>query len=262
MATVTHPIKLGSAVWSEGVSERRALVSPLPGDASRVVDLNRVERVRLSRLGEGRAEAMADTLVPSSLRLLLESGPRAIQRAAQALSYADKWHSRSRLPEEFAPGIDSCKLLPCLPRPLSIRTSDGHFLDRLNIHGPTSTLSAISEPTLAIVGSTEATYAGCCIAANSPLGPVLGAWLYIGQLRQDDVGHISMEIADYKSVTPTDAWADLTPPALRPAEVFMLPAPMLRLPNNISPGDKIIIETAFERLEIHFGSEPIHHVVQ
>jgi hypothetical protein len=37
---------------------------------------------------------------------------------------------------------------------------------------------------------------------------------------------------------------------------------MLRLPNNNSPGDKIIIETAFERLEIHYGAEPIHHVVQ
>ena len=118
---------------------------------------------------------------------------------------------------------------------------------------------AVSEPTIAIVGSTEPEYAGCCIAANSPLGPILGAWLYIGQLPQ---GNISVEIGTYKSATSTNVWAELTPPALRPAEVFMLPAPMLRLPNNISPEDKIIIETPFDTLEINYGAEPIHPMVQ
>jgi len=261
MASLHHSIKFGSAVWRMGASERRALVAPLPGDDNRVVDLNRVERVRLSKLGEGRAEAMADALVPSSLRLLLESGPRAIQRALQALSYAEKWHKRSGLPEEFAPRSEY-KILPCLPRPLSVRTSNGQFLDRLSVIGPGATLPAISEPTIAIVGSTEERYAGCCIAANSPLGPVLGAWLYVGQLNQEDIGDISVEIGSYKSVTPTDAWADLIPPPLRPAEVFLLPPSMLRLPNNISSGDKVIIKTAFECLELYYGAEPLHYIVQ
>jgi hypothetical protein len=120
-------------------------------------------------------------------------------------------------------------------------------------------MSAISEPTIAIVGSTQAEYTGCCIAASSPLGPILGAWLYIGQLPP---GNISVEIGTYKNTTSTDIWAELTPPILRPAEVLLLPAPMLRLPNNISPEDRIIIETPFDRLEINYGAEPTHHMVQ
>ncbi|MDR0498341.1 MAG: hypothetical protein LBH03_01240 [Holophagales bacterium] len=259
MPTLTHGIKLGTAVWKDGFSERRALVACLPGDVGRVVDINRIERIRLAKLGEGRAEAVADALVPSSLRQLLESGPHGFQRAAQALSYAYKWHQKTGLPEEFAPFPGSYKLLPCLPRPLAVRTSLGHFLDRLTIQGPRAILPAISEPTIAIVGSTEEKYAGCCIAANSPIGPIIGAWLYVGQLPQCD---IFVEIGTYKNSTSTDIWADLTLPSLRPAEVFLLPAPMLRLPNNISPKDKITIETSFDRLEINYGSDPVHPTVQ
>jgi len=262
MPIQTHGIKLGTAVWKEGFSERRALVAQLPGDTSRVVDLNRVERIRLAKLGEGRAESLADVLVPSSLRQLLESGRLGIQRAAQALSYADKWHQKNGLPEEFAPALGSYKLLPCLPRPLAVRTSLGYFLDRLSVHGPGAVLPAISEPTIAIVGyvgSIDEKCVGCCIAASSPIGPILGAWLYIGQLPQCS---ISIEIGAYKNSTPADIWADLTPPPLRTAEVFLLPAPILRLPNNISPKDKIIIETPFDRLEVRYGSDPVHPTLQ
>jgi hypothetical protein len=259
MPTLPHGIKLGTAVWKDGFSERRALVARLPGDTSRVVDLNRVERIRLAKLGEGRAESLADVLVPSRLRQLLESGPPGIQRAAQALSYADKWHQKTGLPEEFAPAPGSYKLLPCLPRPLAVRTSLGYFLDRLTIQGPGAVLPAISEPTIAIVGSNDGKYAGCCIAANSPIGSILGAWLYIGQLPQCG---ISIEIGAYKNSTPADLWSELTPPPLRAAEVLLLPAPMLRLPNNISPKDKIIIETPFDRLEISYGTDPVHPTVQ
>jgi|GEM_PF-368965 len=259
MPIQTHGIKLGTAVWKEGFSERRTLVARLPGDTSRVVDLNRVERIRLAKLGEGRAESLADVLVPTSLRQLLESGPLGIHRAAQTLAYADKWNQKNGLPEEYAPALGSYKLLPCLPRPLALRTSLGHFWDRLSIHGPGAVLPAISEPTIAIVGSNDGKYAGCCIAANSPLGPILGAWLYIGQLPQCG---ISIEIGAYKNSTPADIWADLEPPPLRAAEVFLLPAPILRLPNNISPKDKIIIETPFDRLEVKYGSDPVHPTLQ
>jgi hypothetical protein len=215
--------------------------------------------VRLAKLGEGRPEALADALVPSSLRQLLESGPRGLQRAAQALSYADKWHQKKGIPEKLAPMCGSYRLLPCLPRPLAVRASQGHFLDRLNIFGPRAALPAISDPTIAIVGSTEDKYAGCCIAATSPMGPVLGAWLCIGQL---ETGDFSVEIGVNNYTTSTDIWADLIPPKLRPSEVFLLPPPMLRLPNNVSSEDKIIIETFFERLEINYEHEPVHPMLQ
>jgi hypothetical protein len=75
-------------------------------------------------------------------------------------------------------------------------------------------------------------------------------------------GDITVEIGTYKNSTSTDIWAGLTPPQLRPAEVFLLPAPMLRLPNNILPRDKITIEAPFDRLEIYYGTDPVHPTVQ
>jgi hypothetical protein len=259
MSSAPYGIKFGTAVWSDGAFERRALVAPLPGGAGRVVDLNRVERVRLAKLGEGRPEALADALVPSSLRLLLESGPKGLQRAARALSYAEKWQQKKGIPQMLAPQRGTYKLLSCLPRPLAVRASQGHFLDRLNIFGPGAALAAISEPTIAIVGSTEDNYAGFCIAATSPIGPGLGAWLCIGQLGGGD---LSVEIGMNNYTAPTDIWSDLILPKLRPAEVFLLPPPMLRLPNNVSQEDKIIIGTFFERLEINYEHEPVHPILQ
>jgi hypothetical protein len=259
MATIPQGFKLGTAVWRDGSTERRAMVAPLPGDPGRVVDLNRIERIRLAKLGEGRPETLADALVPSSLRLLLESGPRGLQRAAQTLIYAEKWHQKSGLPDHLARRAGSYRTLPCLPRPLTIRTSNGQFLDRANVRGPFASLPAISDPTIAIVGSTEEQYAGCCIAACSPIGPRLGAWLRVGQLQQED---ISIEIGANRYTADTRMWEDLIPPRLNPAEVFFLPPPMLRLPNIVSPDDKIIIETSFERLEIGYETEPVHPMVQ
>ena len=221
--------------------------------------MNCVEKHRLAKLGEGRPKQVADALVPSSLRTLLECGPRGIQRAAQTMAYAEKWHRRSGLPQTLAPREGSYTPLPCLPRPLTVRTNQGLLLDRLNIRGPRASVSAISEPTIAIVGSTGDDYIGYCIAANSPDGPVLGEWLCIGQLQPGD---ISIEIGANKYIASTEIWADLIPPKLNPAEVFFLPPPMLRLPNNATAADKIIIETSFERLEINYEPEPIHPMVQ
>jgi hypothetical protein len=259
MANLPIGLTLGTAVWREGAAERRAMVAPLPGEPGRLVDLNRVEQVRLAKLGEGRAAAMADALVPSSLRQLLEAGPRGIQRAAQTLAYAAKWSQRQGLPEELGPPKGSYSLLACLPRPLTIRTGDGQFLDRLCVQGPGATLPAISEPTIAIVGSTQAKYVGCCIAAGSPLGPVLGAWLHVGELPE---GEFSIRIGGFKRSMPTNAWSGLRPPRLRPAEVLLLPPPALRLPASISLNEKISIETCFELLELFYSAEPMHPMVQ
>jgi hypothetical protein len=140
-----------------------------------------------------------------------------------------------------------------------VRTNQGDFLDRLNVRGPLASLPAISEPTIAIVGSTDEKYAGFCIAANSPIYPILGAWLCIGQMYIDT---ISVQIGKNRFTATTEIWADLIPPRLKPAEVFFLPPPMLRLPNNVSHEDRITIETSFESLEICYEPEPLHPIVQ
>jgi hypothetical protein len=249
---------LGTAVWQDGYMERRTLVARLPGDPSRVVDLNRVERVRLAQLGEGRPEAVADALVPPSLRLLLESGPLGLQRAAQTLLYAEKWRRKGGIPPELAPAAGSFVPLPCLPRPLSVRASDGHPMDRLCIQGPGAALPAFSMPTLALVGGAAGGLAGCCIAAASPRGLVLGAWLQVGPIPE---GEIMVEIGSQRSTAPMNAWKDLVPPPLLPGEVFLLPAPKLRLPSS-APGTRVAVETAFDRLELTIGPDPVHHLLQ
>ncbi|HEY3270044.1 MAG TPA: hypothetical protein VGJ89_02420, partial [Geothrix sp.] len=66
---------LGTAAWSEGPLERRALVGRLA--SGRLADLNRIEAIRLRKLGEGDPERLAEALVPASLRRLLEGGSRA-----------------------------------------------------------------------------------------------------------------------------------------------------------------------------------------
>jgi hypothetical protein len=269
-----HGFSLGTAAWQDGYRERRALVARLHGGAGRVVDLNRIERARLAKLGEGRPDALADALVPPSLRQLLESGPLGLQRAAQALRYAEKWASGGArgatpeakggmpgmpgMPDAIAPPAGSYALMACLPRPLAVKACDGRPMDRLCVQGPGATLPALSGPTVAIVGGADGGAAGCCIAAESPRGPVLGAWLHVGPLPG---GEMAVEAGGGRSAAPMSAWADLAPPPLLPGEVLFLPAPMLRLP-VAAPGGGVVIETPFDRLEIEYGPEPVHPVIQ
>jgi hypothetical protein len=170
-------MKLGTAVWSEGASERTAMVAELPSDPGRVVDLNRLEHLRLAKLGEGWAERLAGARVPPGLRQLLEGGPRAIHRARQVVAYAEKWHGRGGLPESLAPRADQVRMLACLPRPLAVRRWDGSVLDRLALQGPSGTPSGRLLPTLALVGLHGDRPAGCCLALEHAQGVLLGAWL-------------------------------------------------------------------------------------
>ena len=77
---------LGTASWTEGAAERRALVAPLP--SGRLADLHRIEQLRLKKLGEGDPERLAEAMVPPSLRRILEGGARALARAVlSAISF-------------------------------------------------------------------------------------------------------------------------------------------------------------------------------
>ena len=108
---------LGTAVWVEGAVERRALMARLV--SGRLADLNRIEAIRLRKLGEGEPERLADVLVPASLRRVLEGGPRALARARQALAYAEKWDRRGSLPKPWRRSWSPWRCCPACrdPRP-------------------------------------------------------------------------------------------------------------------------------------------------
>ena len=208
-------MKLGTATWSEGASERTALVAELPSDPGRVVDLNRLEHLRLAKLGEGWAERVAGALVPSSLRQLLEGGPRAIQRARQVVAYAEKWaQARQPARSPWRPGPTRSGCWPACPGPLALRRWDGSPLDRLAVQGPSATLASQPVPTLALVGMHGEHPAGCCLAVEHARGVVLGAWL---DLDLDWEGALELSLGGQRRRLPLDAWRGLVlpPPARR-----------------------------------------------
>ncbi len=256
---VIPSLRLGTAQWVEGASERRALVAPLPSDTSRLVDLNRVERMRLSKLGEGRAEVLADALVPSSLRLVLEGGSRAIQRLRQTLAYAEKWTRRGDLPESLAPWIGSVRLLPCLPRPVALRRADGTHLDRLGIQGPGSVMKTMPQPTLAMVGLHRGGVIGWCLGAEDAVGAVLGNWMILDQPRE---GFIELRSGTHHRRVPLDTWADLELPSLRPAEVVLLPPPKLRALPGLVSGSDFRVCAPFDTMTLRLGTDIPHPTVQ
>ncbi|MDR3673137.1 MAG: hypothetical protein P4L36_19990 [Holophaga sp.] len=251
-------MKLGTAVWNEGGSGHVALVAELPSDPGRVVDLNRLEHLRLAKLGEGWAERMADATVPGGLRQLLEGGPRAIHRARKVLAYAEKWHKRGTLPETMAPWADSVRMLACLPNPLAVRRWDGSSLDPLAVQGPTATLASLPAPTLALVGLYGEPPAGCCLALEHADGVVLGAWL---ELDLDWEGALELDLGGEHRSMPLDAWRGLVLPALRPAEVLLAPPPHLRLGPG-APGMAIRLVSAFETLSLRLAEDEVHATVQ
>ena len=252
-------MRLGTAVWTEGPSERRALVAQLPSDPTRLVDLNRLEHLRLAKLGEGRAEALAEALVPADLGQLLEGGPRAIQRARQVLAYAEKWHRRSGLPESLAPRADQVHSIACLPKPAVLRRWDGAHLDRLAVQGPAGILSCLPRPTLALVGQHGGHPAGCCLAVEDARGVVLGAWL---EVDMDWEGDLDLILGAHRRRLPLDGWRGLELPTLRSGEVLLAPAPHLRLPTSLPQGSAVRLQTPFESLTLHLAENLIHPTVQ
>ncbi len=257
---MTPKLRVGTASWFEGASERRALVAPLPSDPARLVDLHRVERVRLAKLGEGRADALADVLVPPSLRQVLEGGPRALQRLRQTLAYAEKWFQRGDLPEALALPSTAVRMLPCLPRPAALRRGDGTHLDRLSVQGPGGTLSALPQPTLAAVGLHRgAGVAGWCLALEDRAGAVLGGWMVLDYPQE---GFLELRVGSHHRRAPMDTWTGIEVPGLRPAEVVLLPAPRLRAIPELVPGSDFSLTASFETLTLRLGAEVPHSTVQ
>jgi hypothetical protein len=72
----------------------------------------------------------------------------------------------------------------------------------------------------------------------------------------------SVEVGGKIYSASSSAWEGLVPPRLLPGEVFLLPPPMLRLPDILPPDGKLAIEISFERLEVNYGQEPVHPMIQ
>ena len=252
-------MRLGTVLWKEGLAERQVLVASLPADPGRVVDLNRMERMRLAKLGEGRPEAMADALVPAALDRLLEGGPRALHRARQTLRYAEKWEGRGGLPVSLAPPLAQVRFLPCLPRPLGLRRWDGTELDPLKVQGPQGTLDQMPVPTLALLGLYGGQPAGCCLAMDDARGVVLGGWL---ELDMDWEGELELQVGVQRRRVPLDGWRGLALPALRPCEVLLAPPPTLglgQLPDGLR---EIRLGASFDTLTLGLGEHLLHPTLQ
>jgi hypothetical protein len=253
-------LKLGTASWMEGAAERRALVAPLPSDDSRVVDLNRMERFRLAKLGEGHAETLADALVPASLRQILEGGPRALQRVRQTLAYAEKWSQRGDLPVSLALPVNSVQLLPCLPRPSILRRADGVHLDRMVMAGTGSQLEVTPQPTLAVIGWHRGSgLAGWCLALENAVGAVIGTWMAV---ELPKAGAIELRSGNHHRRVPLDTWSGLELPALRAAEIVILPPPRLRSIPSLISGCDFAVASPFDVLHLRLGADIPHLTLQ
>ncbi len=253
------PLRLGTAILGGAASPRQALVAALPSDPDRVVDLNPMERARQSKFGEGRPERLADVLAPSSLREVLEAGPRALQRLRQTVAYAEKWHRRGDLPELLAPRSADIQLLPCLPRPSLLRRGDGSHLNRLAVQGPEAELHCLPLPTLAAVGQHGGRPAGFCLALEDLHGAVLGAWLEVDFAW---TGHLTLSVKGRQRSAPLEAWEGLALPPLRPAEVMLLPHPRLKAMPELSPGAGFTLQAGAEILSLSLAKELLHPTLQ
>lgn len=246
---------LGTAAWPEGPGERRALVGRLA--SGRLADLNRIEAIRLRKLGEGDPDRLADALVPSSLRRLLEGGPRALSRAKQTLAYAEKWDRRGTLPASLAPLPDGADLLPCLPRPSALHRADGTALDRLAVRGPGVEIGELPRPGLAVLGQAGGGVAGFCLALEEGGSALLGAWMVDAWPE----GDLELRAGAARRGTSLGAWEEVALPVLRPGEVLLLPVPKLKPLQELLPGAEVRVATAFETMVLRAGPEGIHPTV-
>ncbi len=247
---------LGTATWAEGSAGRRALVARL--ESGRLADLNRIEAIRLRKLGEGDPDGLAGVLVPASLRRVLEGGPRALARVRQAVAYAEKWDHRGTLPAALTPAIATMDLGPCLPRPASLRRMDGSLLDRFGVRGPGADLSALPQPALAAVGLAGGSVAGFCLALEEAGSLVLGAWM-------TDVwplGNLELRVGSARRSVSLKAWEGLDLPALRAGEVLLLPPAHLKPFTELPAGAEVRLSAGFEQLILRLGPEGVHPTVQ
>ena len=246
---------LGTALFSDGSVERRALVTRLAD--GRVADLNRIEQARLRKLGEGQPEGLAEALVPPSLRRILESGPRGLQRAKQTIAYAEKWSQRGDLPAWLAANMETVAMLPCIPRPSQLRRADGTHRDRFQVKGPGARISSQPQIMLAVVGGSG-DLRGYCLAAEDGEATVLGAWMTL----ELPTGHLELRAANHRRSVALDAWEHLDLPPQRPGEIMLLPPSRLKPFPALEPGARFKLSWPIEEMELILGENLPHPTLQ
>lgn len=250
-------MKLGTAVWMEGIAERLALVTPLPD--GRLADLNRIEHVRLAKLGEGAPDRLAAVLVPPSLRQVLEGGPRAFARVKQTVQYAEKWARRGNMPGTVAYHPDRVRMLRCLTPPSILQTAEGLHLDRLRVFGTGELcLDQMPEVGLAAVGQAGGEPAGFCLAARAGAGRARN--LDAGGRAHGRGSHGARRNASTERIAEC-LWKSRSS-ALRPAEVMLLPALRFRAFPGLETGGELEMISSFDTLTVHLGPEALHGTVQ
>lgn len=247
---------LGTAVWFEGPVMRRALVARLA--SGRIADLNRIEAIRLRKLGEGLPDALAEALVPASLRRVLEGGPRALARVRQVVNYAEKWDRRGSLPEALAPLPNAVDLLSCLPRPSSLRRLDGQVLDRFSVKGPGAELLTLPQPSLTAVGMAGDAVAGFSLCLEGSGEIALGAWM----ADEWPTGSLELKVGAARRSAPLKAWEGLELPPLRAGEVLVLPAPKLKPIPDFQAGSEVRLSAGFDQMILRLGPEGVHPTLQ
>ena len=247
---------LGTAAWAEGPAERRVLVARLV--SGRLADVNRIEAVRLRKLGEGDPERLAEALVPASLRRVLEGGPRALARVRQTVAYAEKWDRRGTLPDVLARVASEVALCPFLPRPAALRRMDGLVLDRFAVRGPGTELSGPPQPGLAAIGLAGGGIGGFCLAMEDAGSAVLGAWM----TDEWPTGLLELKVGTTRRSVPLKAWEGLELPTLHSGEVLLLPPPKLKPLPELQAGAEVCLSAGFDQLILRLGPEGVHPTVQ
>lgn len=251
-------MKLGTVVWMGGYADRLALVTPLPD--GRFADLNRIEQVRLVKLGESAPDRLAAVLVPPSLRQVLEGGPRAMARVRQTVQYAEKWARRGDLPDTLAYPPDRVRVAPCLPRPTSLRTAEGTHLDRLNILGSDVVcLDQMPEAGLAAIGQAGGQPGGFCLAFRAGDVVALGDWLLVGE---PIGGDLTLRAGTHKRNASLEIYEGMDLPPLRAAEALLLPPMRFRAFPGLDPADRLELVAPFDTLVARLLPGALHGTVQ
>lgn len=253
-------MELGTAAWADGRRPRVALVGRLA--TGRLADLERVEAIRLRKLGEGDADRLAAALVPPSLSRVLAGGPRALARVRQALAYAEKWDRRGTLPGELAPWPEQAALAPLLPSPAPVRFLDGSIGEGLTLLGPGARLAWTPGlellPALAAVGLKGRRPAGYALALQAGGALVVDAWLQVPLVLE---GTLVLRGLGGRRAVPLATLADLGHPPLRPGEVLILTPPGVP-PLPAQPGDRVQVEAPCGALPVILEAEGTHPTLQ
>ncbi len=251
-------MRLGTVLWMEGIAERLALVTPLSD--GRFADLNRIEHVRLAKLGEGAPDRLAGVLVPPSLRQVLEGGPRAMARVKQTIQYAEKWAGRGDLPDTVAYHPDRVRVLPCLPRPTALRTADGTHLDRLKVLGSDVVcLDQMPEAGLAAIGQAGGGAGGFCLAFRAGDVVALGDWLLVGEPFS---GELTLRAGTHKRTASLSIYEGLELPPLHAAEALLLPPMRFRVLPGLDQADRLELVAPFDTLIARLLPEALQGTVQ